>query len=109
MRTEVGRSATGAGERRNQPARNSCSSSVAAATLQPVDRARRRDHDQAAVRLRFQGKELTFPAFVEPLLQYIAEQAEFRVSSLPDQLTDESKLVLVRRLIREGFLWPARS
>ncbi len=57
------------------------------------------------VTLLFHGKRLTFPAFVEPALRYIADTPELTVSSLPDELTDESKLVLVRRLVREGFLW----
>jgi hypothetical protein len=57
------------------------------------------------VALLFHGKRLTFPAFVEPALRYIVETPELTVSSLPDALTDESKLVLVRRLVREGFLW----
>ena len=63
--------------------------------------------DEDAVTLLFQGKKLTFPPFVEPALGYIASHPEFRVDSLPDQLTEESKLVLVRRLVREGFLWPS--
>ena len=60
-----------------------------------------------AVILAFHGKKLRFPSFVEPALRYVADTPEFRVDSLPDQLADESKLVLVRRLIREGFLWPS--
>ena len=63
--------------------------------------------DADGVRLRFQGKELRFPVFVEPALRRIAEQAEFRIGALPDDLDEDGKLVLARRLVREGFLWPA--
>ncbi len=63
--------------------------------------------DGDAVRLRFQGKELRFPAFVEPALRHIAEHPEVRVGALPNALDADGKLVLARRLIREGFLWPA--
>jgi ribosomal protein L16 Arg81 hydroxylase len=62
--------------------------------------------DTGAAQLFFHGKELAFPAFAEPALRYITQHAEFRVGSLPNGLTEDSKLVLVRRLIREGFLWP---
>lgn len=69
-----------------------------------VFRLRADDH---AVRLRFHGKELRFPAFVEPALRYIAEHLELSVGALPGDLDDDGKLVLARRLVREGFLWPA--
>jgi ribosomal protein L16 Arg81 hydroxylase len=59
------------------------------------------------VTLRFHGKQLAFPGFVEPALRYIAETAELRVDALPGDLDEDSKLVLVRRLAREGFLWPS--
>jgi hypothetical protein len=66
----------------------------------------RLEADEEAARLRFWGKELRFPAFVEPVLRYIAEHPELRAADLPDVLDDEGKLVIVRRLVREGFLWP---
>lgn len=62
--------------------------------------------DDEAVRLRFQGKELRLPAFVEPVLRFACERAEFRIGALPDVLDEPSKVVLARRLAREGFLWP---
>lgn len=67
---------------------------------------RMEQHDEV-VSLRFNGKQLSFPALVEPSLRFIAERNELRIGSLPDELDDDSKLVLVRRLAREGFLWPA--
>lgn len=90
---------------------------AAADRLAAVDRhtmLRRHPHivfrlraDGDAVRLRFHGKELRFPAYVEPALRHIAEQPEVRVAALPGDLDDDGMLVLARRLVREGFLWPA--
>jgi hypothetical protein len=56
------------------------------------------------VGIQFPGNQVTAPAYVEPILDFIIESAEFRVSELPDVLSDRSKLVLIRRLIREGLL-----
>ncbi len=35
-----------------------------------------------------------------------ASDTEVRVGALPGDLDDDGTLVLARRLIREGFLWP---
>jgi JmjC domain len=57
------------------------------------------------VSLFFDGHRLDFPPEVEPELEFVVETDEaFRPSDLPGQLDDESRLVLVRRLVREGFL-----
>jgi JmjC domain len=56
-------------------------------------------------RLTFEGKTLTFPAHVEQDVEFIAfAGGEFTASDLPGDLDDEGRLVLVRRLVREGFL-----
>ena len=39
-----------------------------------------------------------------PALRFIAAEPRFAVRSLPDSLANESKLVLARRLVREGLL-----
>jgi hypothetical protein len=58
-----------------------------------------------AVTLAFEGKGLVFPAEVQEEIEFVAETEEpFRPADLPGQLDDESRLVLVRRLVREGFL-----
>jgi hypothetical protein len=44
------------------------------------------------------------PASIESALRFIAAAEAFQVRELPDALTDQSKLVLVRRLVREGLL-----
>jgi lysine-specific demethylase/histidyl-hydroxylase NO66 len=58
-----------------------------------------------AVVLAFEGKKVSFPAAVWVDVTYCAEvEASFRPRDLPGDLDEESRLVLVRRLVREGFL-----
>ena len=57
------------------------------------------------VALVFEGKELRFPMHASPELQACFESEEpFRVTELAGELDAEGRLVLVRRLVREGFL-----
>jgi len=57
------------------------------------------------LRLSFEGRELTLPAFLRGDLAFLlATDEPFRPSDLPGRLDDESRLVLVRRLVREGLL-----
>jgi hypothetical protein len=44
------------------------------------------------------------PAVIEPALRFMTEADAFPVRALPDALTEQSKVVLVRRLMREGLL-----
>jgi len=60
-------------------------------------------HDHQAS-IQFPGNAVTGPGWIEPALRFIAATDTFAVRSLPDVLSDNSKLVLVRRLIREGWL-----
>ena len=61
--------------------------------------------DGDAVRLVYEGKELRFPPFVRDDLEFLLEAEEpVRPAELPGALDEESRLVLVRRLVREGFL-----
>ena len=56
-------------------------------------------------RLSFEGRELALPAFVAADLEFLLGIDEpFRASDLPGPLDDEGRLVLVRRLVREGLL-----
>lgn len=48
---------------------------------------------------RFQG-----PAALAESLEFIRDQKRFRVSDIPGELDDESRVLLVRRLIRDGLL-----
>jgi ribosomal protein L16 Arg81 hydroxylase len=55
--------------------------------------------------LRFEGREIAFPAAAEEAIHFVAFAEEpFRVGEIAGDLDDESRLVLVRRLVREGFL-----
>jgi lysine-specific demethylase/histidyl-hydroxylase NO66 len=55
--------------------------------------------------LVFEGKEIRFPAHASAELQECFESEEpFRLADLAGELDAEGKLVLARRLVREGFL-----
>ena len=55
--------------------------------------------------LSFEGKHVTVPAHALPELEAICEaDGPFTAAELPGELDDDSRLVLVRRLIREGFV-----
>jgi cupin superfamily protein len=55
--------------------------------------------------LSFEGKHVTFPEQAREELEAVfAADAPFAAGELPGELDEESRLVLVRRLIREGFL-----
>ena len=56
-------------------------------------------------KLSFEGKHLTFPEHVRDELDAVVTADEpFTAADLPGSLNAEGRLVLVRRLIREGFL-----
>jgi hypothetical protein len=44
------------------------------------------------------------PSWVEPALRYVAEQEVIRVGALPELWDDESRIVLARRLVKDGLL-----
>jgi hypothetical protein len=55
--------------------------------------------------LVFEGKEVRFPAHAAAELEACFEhEGHFRAANLPGQLDEKGRLVLVRRLVREGFL-----
>ena len=55
--------------------------------------------------LGFEGKTLRFPARLAPELEFlVTTKSPFRASELPGELDDAGRMVLVRRLVREGFL-----
>jgi ribosomal protein L16 Arg81 hydroxylase len=56
-------------------------------------------------RLSFEGKSLTFPAQAHDELEALVVAEEpVRPADLPGRLDESGRLVLVRRLVREGFL-----
>jgi hypothetical protein len=55
--------------------------------------------------LAFEGRELDFPERLAGELAFlVATEGPFRPSDLPGSLDETGRLVLVRRLVREGFL-----
>jgi hypothetical protein len=55
--------------------------------------------------LSFDGKELSFPAHAQAELEHAALAVDpFTAAELPGELDESGRLVLVRRLVREGFL-----
>ena len=63
------------------------------------------DRDDAGVRLTFHGKEVRFPAHAAEAAEAAARAAgPFSAGHLPGRLDEAGRLVLVRRLVREGLL-----
>lgn len=67
----------------------------AACTLFPGD---------GSLKVLLSDRELEMPLAAKPAMEEIAGRDRFQVRDLHELLTPESALVLVRRLIREGFL-----
>ena len=58
-----------------------------------------------SLELTFDGKEVAFPARIQDEVSWVLERDDpFTAADLPGDLDDESRLVLVRRLVREGLL-----
>ena len=55
--------------------------------------------------LVFEGKRISFPAQADEAVAFAATAGgAFRAADLPGDLDEAGRLVLVRRLVREGFL-----
>ena len=63
---------------------------------------------QDKVMLVFSRKKITYPSEMEAALRYIATAAELEVGSIPN-LDVVQRLLLVQRLVREGFLIVVRQ
>jgi hypothetical protein len=59
--------------------------------------------DSVAI-IQWPGRQMSGPAFIEPALRFIAATPRFVVRELPDCLTENSKPVLTRRLVKDGLL-----
>ena len=60
---------------------------------------------RAGATLSFEGRELRFPARIGAELEFLAAaEGPFTLADLPGRLDDAGRLVLGRRLVREGFL-----
>jgi hypothetical protein len=60
--------------------------------------------DSSSAQIHFMGETVRGPLTVEKALRFIAATPRFRVEQIDPGLPDASKLVLVRRLVREGLL-----
>jgi ribosomal protein L16 Arg81 hydroxylase len=60
--------------------------------------------DDDHVVLRFHGKVIRMPAGLERDLRFISGAQQFTAHDLPGELDPPGRLVLLRRLLREGFL-----
>jgi hypothetical protein len=61
--------------------------------------------DLEGTTLSFEGKQVTVPEHARSELEAIFEaDGPFTAAELPGGLDDDSRLVLIRRLIREGFV-----
>lgn len=58
----------------------------------------------ARVHLLMGDRRLTMPAWVTPALEHVVAAAELRPRDLAELLDEQSRLVLTRRLVREGLL-----
>jgi bifunctional lysine-specific demethylase and histidyl-hydroxylase NO66 len=54
--------------------------------------------------IQYSGGKIVGPAKIAPALRYIAANRRFSASSLPGGLNDRERLVLLRRLVRDGLL-----
>jgi hypothetical protein len=61
------------------------------------------------IAIQFPGNQVAGPAKVASALHFIACTPRFAVRTLPDDLTADGKLVLVKRLVREGLLTVAAA
>jgi hypothetical protein len=50
------------------------------------------------------GRKITFPSHASEAVRFALKNSEFVVRDLPGNLDDQSKVTLVRRLVREGLV-----
>jgi bifunctional lysine-specific demethylase and histidyl-hydroxylase NO66 len=60
--------------------------------------------EDGTVRLVLGDRTLTLPGWVEPAVRQIVDGHELRPEDLAEHMDERSRLVLVRRLVREGLL-----
>lgn len=64
------------------------------------------EHDgDESIKLLVYGREITLPEHAEEPLRYALAHDGFSIASLPGELDDPGKLVLIRRLVREGLVY----
>ena len=62
------------------------------------------DSDGDRVTLSCYGAALTFPAHAEGALRFAVQHDRYTARDLPTSLDDAGRMVLIRKLIKEGVL-----
>ena len=60
--------------------------------------------DSSSISVYAFARKITFPVRIEGALQFALTESRFSIGDLPGNLDDNGKLVLVRRLVREGLM-----
>jgi hypothetical protein len=60
--------------------------------------------DEASISIHAFARQIRFPVHTEDALRFALNHSRFSISDLPGNLDENGKLVLVRRLIREGLM-----
>lgn len=60
--------------------------------------------DSEYISLNFYNKKIKLPLYTLPSIEYILDSPGFKIFELEGDLDDDGKLVLCRKLIKEGFL-----
>ena len=85
----------------------------AMAVIDPATRVRRRETviaDLERATLFFEGRTVAFPAVAADALEWVhSSDGDFTAADLPGPLDEAGRVVLVRRLVREGYLGTSRS
>jgi hypothetical protein len=69
-----------------------------------LDAAYRLERADGKVTIKAFGNDVSFPDFAHEAVVAALERARYQVSDLPDVMDEKGKVVLVKRLIREGLL-----
>ncbi len=65
--------------------------------------------DAESIRVIFLDKEICFPARVAETVRFVFSQSRFKIGDLPGDLDAAGKLVLIKRLIKEGLVVVVRE
>ncbi|MBD2530120.1 hypothetical protein H6G97_11280 [Nostoc flagelliforme FACHB-838] len=65
--------------------------------------------EEGSISIQFPGNQVRGPNYIEPALRFIAASGAFPVRAISETLSDNGKLVLVRRLLKEGLLTRAQE
>jgi ribosomal protein L16 Arg81 hydroxylase len=62
------------------------------------------NEEDEQVRLTAQGAEIVLPAFAKSAMEFCLTNPDFRLGDMGGELDDDGKLVLARRMVREGLV-----